>query len=91
MSKSKTSPSGVSRIYAGDFTTGLSVLVNNTGGVINALEVSTVVTDLRFLSVGGKSRLIAGTEKGDLLRPQGNFGSTVGLRRINWREVNLGN
>jgi len=46
---------------------------------------------LRFLSVGGKSRLIAGTEKGDLLRPQGNFGSTVGLRRINWREVNLGN
>ena len=85
------SPSGVSRIYAGDFTTGLSVLVNNTGGVINALEVSTVVTDLRFLSVGGKSRLIAGTEKGDLLRPQGNFGSTVGLRRINWREVNLGN
>lgn len=85
------SPSGVSRIYAGDFTTGLSVLVNSAGGVINALEVNTVVTDLRFLSVGGKSRLIAGTEKGDLLRPQGNFGSTVGLRRINWREVNLGN
>lgn len=85
------SPSGISRIYAGDFTTGLSVLVNSAGGVINALEVNTVVTDLRFLSVGGKSRLIAGTEKGDLLRPQGNFSSAVGLRRINWREVNLGN
>ena len=66
------------------------MLVNSAGGVINALEVNTVVTDLRFLSVGG-SPDSSQEPRRRLASTAGNFGSTVGLRRINWREVNLGN
>lgn len=85
-------PSGISRIYAGDFNTGLSVLINALGAVQGFAQVDDgVVTDLRFLSVGGKPRLITGTDKGSVRQMRGNFGSAVGLRRINWREVNLGN
>ncbi|MFT3666573.1 pilus assembly protein [Piscinibacter sp.] len=86
------SPSGISRVYAGDFSTGLSVLVNNVNGVIGYVQVDDgVVTDLRFLSVGGKPRLITGTDSGSVRQLRGNFGTTTGLRRINWREVQLGN
>jgi len=86
------SPSGSSRIYAGDFTTGLSKLINSTGGVLNYVEnTDGVVTDLRFLSVGGKPRLIAGSDRGAVRQLRGDFGSAMGLRRINWREVQVGN
>lgn len=85
------SPSGRSRVFAGDFTTGLSRLITSTGSVMNYYESTDVVTDSKFLSVGGKPYLIIGTKSGELRRPQGEFGSTVGLRRINWREVQLGN
>ena len=68
------------------------MLINNANAVINYVQVDDgVVTDLRFLSVGGKPRLITGTDSGSVRQMRGNFGSTVGLRRINWREVNLGN
>lgn len=81
-------PSGSSRIYATDYASGISKLSALNGDVIAYVSGGTgVVTDLRFLSVGGKVRLIGGTDRGDVRRVPGEFGSTVGLKRLNWREL----
>lgn len=86
-------PSGVSRIYATDYRSGISKLINDSGAVIGytTLVGAGVVTDLRFLSVGGRVRLIGGTDRGAVENVRGNFGSTIGLRRLNWRELQIGN
>lgn len=85
------SPSGISRIYGADYATGISRLLDN-GAVAPYISGGVgVVTDLRFLSVGGQVRLIGGTDRGDVRRVPGEFGSTIGLRRLNWRELPLVN
>lgn len=85
-------PSGRSRIYAGDFVDGLSKLLGDNNMAISYITSRDgVVTDLRFLSVDGKPRLIAGTDQGAVRQMRGSFGSALGLRRINWREVQVGN
>ncbi|WP_295645795.1 PilC/PilY family type IV pilus protein [uncultured Methylibium sp.] len=85
-------PSGSSRIYATDYASGISRLINDSG-VVSFMTMGSagVVTDLRFLSVGGRVRLIGGTDRGAVERIRGNFGSTIGLRRLNWRELQIGN
>jgi len=65
-----------------DFGTGKSVL---TAGAYQ--EVAGMVTDLRFLSVEGKPRLIAGSDQGTVTSVQGSFGIASGMRRLNWREL----
>jgi type IV pilus assembly protein PilY1 len=75
-------PSGRSRVYGVDFGTGKSVL---TAGAYQ--EVAGMVTDLRFLSVEGKPRLIAGSDQGTVTSVQGSFGIATGMRRLNWREL----
>ncbi|MBS0433304.1 MAG: pilus assembly protein [Proteobacteria bacterium] len=85
-------PSGSSRIYAGDFVDGLSKLLDSSNAAVNYIQNNDgVVTDLRFLSVGGRARLITGTDQGAVRQMRGSFGSALGLRRINWREVRIGN
>lgn len=84
-------PSGVSRIYSVDIASGVTKLVDGTSLVAFRAGGEGVITDLRFLSVGGKIRLIAGSDKGRLQRVLGEFGTNLGLRRKNWRELNLAN
>jgi type IV pilus assembly protein PilY1 len=85
-------PSGESLTYAADFSTGISRLSDINGTVLPYVSPGAgVVTDLRFLSVNGKVRLIAGTDTGAVNQIRGNFGSALGLRRLNWRELGIGN
>jgi type IV pilus assembly protein PilY1 len=83
--------SGVSRVYAIDLGTGASRL--KSGNTVIAYSASPkeygVVTDLRFYSVAGKPRLLAGYDSGKNKPLPGDWTPTVGLRRLNWREVPL--
>ena len=45
------------------------------------------VTDLRFVSVDGKARLVAGDVEGRLTRVRFRPPASVALRLLNWREV----
>lgn len=75
-------PSGSSRVYGVNFGSGRTVLD------VGAYEsLAGVVTDLRFFSVDGKPRLIAGSDQGSLSSIRGNFGTAAGMRRLNWREL----
>ena len=85
------SPSGTSRIYGTDFSNGLSKLTQNTTVVSYISGGTGVITDLRFLSVDGKVRLVSGSDRGVVQRVPGNFGTTIGLKRLNWRELPLSN
>lgn len=85
------SPSGSSRIYGTDFSSGQSKLTQNDAVVSYVSGGTGVITDLRFLSVDGKVRLIAGSDRGAVQRVPGNFGTTITLRRLNWRELPLSN
>ncbi|MEJ7686399.1 MAG: PilC/PilY family type IV pilus protein [Variovorax sp.] len=77
------SPGGSSRIYAIDFSNGSSALVP-AGDYVG---FTTSITDLRFISVDGKARLVAGDVKGTLRNIGFRPPSSVGLRLLNWREV----
>ncbi len=83
------SPSGSSRVYAVDLGTGQSKLTNGSGTVSYLSTVAGVVGDLRFYSVSGKPRLIAGSDKGEVKRQDGNWTTGLGTRRLNWRELPL--
>ncbi len=83
------SPSGSSRVYAVDLGTGQSKLTNNGSAVSYLNSVAGVVGDLRFYSVSGKPRLIAGSDKGEVKRQDGNWTTGLGVRRLNWRELPL--
>jgi len=85
-SGSVCTPSGKSRNYAIDFATGQSMLEGN----VAYMGLDGVVTDLSFDSVGGKLRLLAGTDKGGspkVLPIVAGAGSS--LRRLNWRELQV--
>jgi len=77
------SPSGTSRIYALDFGTGKTVFTD--GAAYTALNAA--VTDLRFLSVDGKVRLVSGDVKGNMQNNPISLPGMLGLRLLNWREV----
>lgn len=81
-------PSGSSRIYAVDLGTGKSVLTSGPDTFVSfSTALTSTVTDLRFYSVAGISRLIAGSDVGEVRAIQGAFGQRRGTRFINWREV----
>jgi len=83
-------PSGTSRVYAIDLGKGVSRLENTSGVLIPYNDTLTgVVTDLRFYSVDGKPRLLAGTDTGATDSLRGRFTATPTVRRLNWREVPL--
>jgi len=91
-------PSGTSRVYAIDLGSGQSRLRNRTLNGDGTTSVATVpymstlpgvVTDLRFYSVDGKPRLLAGTDTGATGAMDGEWTPAVTLRRLNWREVPL--
>ncbi|MCU7373553.1 PilC/PilY family type IV pilus protein [Paucibacter sp. O1-1] len=78
-------PSGSSRVYAIDLGTGQSAFEPNNKTFI---DLAGVVTDLRFYSVSGKPRLLAGTDTGKITPLPGKYSGSQGLRRLNWRQLN---
>ncbi len=77
------SPAGLSRVYAIDFSNGSSALVPDGPFV----GFTSSITDLRFISVDGKVRLVAGDVKGVLTNIGFKPTPGSGLRLLNWREV----
>jgi type IV pilus assembly protein PilY1 len=89
---SACNPSGDSRIYGRDFTTGKSTLKSLVAGDPDpSIWVPTDgnVTDLRNLSVDGKGRLIACTDTGKCKNVDIETPSALSLRRLNWRELQV--
>lgn len=94
------SPNGSSRVYAVDLGTGFCAL---TGGGPSCYVTSSdgVVIDLTFYSVNvdgvGKSRLIAGSNSASdpNIAPVHVVGTrspgSLGLQRLNWREIMINN
>ena len=83
-------PSGTSRVYAIDLGNGQSRLRSGSNVAVPYLStLPGVVTDLRFYSVEGKPRLLAGTDTGATGAMPGEWTPAVALRRLNWREVPL--
>ncbi|MET3182781.1 UNVERIFIED_ORG: type IV pilus assembly protein PilY1 [Variovorax guangxiensis] len=78
------SPSGQSRVYAVNYGTGRSVLLPSSTGFV---AVSSSVIDLRFVSVDGTTRIVAGTTKGETKKVDADLASGISLRLLNWREV----
>ncbi|MDM0014127.1 PilC/PilY family type IV pilus protein [Variovorax sp. J22P168] len=76
-------PSGVSQIYALDLATGKTVLIDGEAFHVSA----SAVTDLKFLSVDGKVKLVAGDVAGGLKNIGVTIPGALGLRMLNWREV----
>jgi type IV pilus assembly protein PilY1 len=87
---SECSPSGTSRLYSLDLNNGGSSLTNTTGEIIAFQDgFDGVLTDVRFLSVDGTARILAGTDKGELSLVNPNRAGAGQLQRINWRELPL--
>lgn len=84
-------PSGSSRIYAINLGTGKSALTNGETFIDFSTAVTGSVTDLGFLTIDGEPVLLAGSDNGSLGRPPGEFSNRAGIRRLNWREVPVGN
>ncbi len=83
------SPSGSNRVYAIDLGSGESVLRNGDAIIAFNDSLSGVITDLRFYSVAGKPRLVGGTDTGAIGPLPGNWPTGTGVRRLNWRELQL--
>jgi type IV pilus assembly protein PilY1 len=77
------SPSGVSRVYAIDFSNGSSALTDTAGFA----SFSSSVIDLRFISFDGRVRLVVGNIRGEIDKVNFRSPASTGLRLLNWREV----
>ncbi len=83
-------PSGASLIYARNYASTASTLisdVNNPASLIGSFSIGGNATDLRYLSVNGTARLVAGTDNGTLANPPITPAVPLRLRRLNWREL----
>jgi len=80
-------PSGATRTFDRGFSSGKSMLVDSNGQAVSYIESGGMLTNLRFLSVGGKSALVGGTDSGNLTRFATSPLTNLPLRRMNWREL----
>lgn len=80
-------PSGTSLVYARDYATAVSQLRDSSGALISNYSMAGTVTDLHYLSVDGKLRLVAGNDLGTVQNIPIDPQSTLGIRRLNWREL----
>jgi type IV pilus assembly protein PilY1 len=84
------SPSGKSRVYSIDLGTGQSRLLNTDGSRASYLTpLSGVVMDLRETAVNGMRRLFAGDDTGSVSPVKTDPVISGGVRRLNWRELQL--
>jgi type IV pilus assembly protein PilY1 len=84
-------PSGTSRIYALDLSNGATQLSIGTTLAAYIAGGEGLITDLRFLSVGGRLRLIAGSDRGRLQSVPTGGTADLRLFRKNWRELSIAN
>ena len=82
------SPSGDSRIYARDFSVASSTVKSGSQAVA-FLPVTGNVTDLRYLSVRGKPTLVSGTDTGSVAKVDIAPSTSLQIRRLNWRELQV--
>jgi len=83
-------PSGSSRVYGRDFSSGITTVKATVSGnlaPVSYVPIGGIVTDLRYLSVGGKATLTAGTDTGVVSKIDINPSNSLSLRRLNWREL----
>lgn len=86
------SPQGTSRIYALDFSTGRSVLKSDvTNTIVAYVATDSAITDLRFLSVDGRAKLLSGDNKGKVEDRELEPPPRPPVRLLNWREVPTAN
>lgn len=81
------SPAGTSNVYAVSIGLGTSVLTDSSGTAVASLAQSSVVTEIAFVNVNGKVRLLAGTSSGSVVNIPGTFSTSTSLKRMNWRMV----
>ncbi|MEP6874194.1 MAG: hypothetical protein ABI887_07485, partial [Burkholderiales bacterium] len=87
-------PTGSSHVYARDFGTASTTLRNTDNTAREYFPLDGNVTDLHYLSVDGKARLVGGTDLADrdhrdpTLIPTSAM-SSLPLRRLNWRELQM--
>ena len=84
------SPSGDSRVYGRDYASSITTVKTSSGSTLSPalyVAIGGNVTDLRYLSVNGKATLISGTDIGGVQKIDISPLSGLGLRRLNWREL----
>ncbi|MBS1208092.1 MAG: pilus assembly protein [Proteobacteria bacterium] len=81
------SPSGTSRAFAVSLSTGTSLLTDSSGNLVASLALTSVTTDIAFVNVAGKTRLLVGSATGSVVNLSGSFSSGGSLKRLNWRVV----
>jgi type IV pilus assembly protein PilY1 len=77
------SPSGQSRIYAVNFGSGTTALVNGEAYYSH----SSAIIDLQIYNQNGKTRGMGGDVNAEKPDPKIDFGKGSSLRLLNWREV----
>ena len=87
-------PSGTSHVYARDFGTASTTLINTDNTALAYVALGGNVIDMHYLSVNGKARLVVGTDTasptdgtGGLYSPPEKPLTGSLLRRLNWREL----
>ncbi|PLK50420.1 pilus assembly protein [Uliginosibacterium sp. TH139] len=81
------SPAGTSRAFAVSLSTGQSLLSDSSGKSVASLSLSSVTTEIGFVNIAGKTRLLAGTSAGTVVNLPGSFSSSGSVKRLNWRVV----
>lgn len=77
------SPSGTSRVYALNFSTGKSVI--SPAAPYESFDNS--VTDLKFVSLNGRPLLIAGDNQGGIKKVGADLTGSATTKLLNWREL----
>jgi type IV pilus assembly protein PilY1 len=87
------SPSGTSQVYGVDYAsaqTTLRGLVNGVMAPVASVAKDGTVTELHYISVNGKSVLVAGTNTGDVSQVPTAASAGLTVKRLNWRELQGG-
>jgi hypothetical protein len=75
----------VGNMYALNFGTGQTALTTRTGQT-TYVPLTSLISDLQFVSVDGKPRLIGGNQQGEVFTPPQQT-VNVTVRPLNWRQV----
>lgn len=77
------SPAGTSKVYALSMSSGQNLLTDERG----FYPLDAVTTDISFINIAGKTRLLAGISSGAVVNLVGTFPGDSTPRRLNWRVI----
>jgi len=83
------SPNGISRLFSVDVGSGQSQLLDTNGLTVAYTASSSNIIETRTYSVDGKAELFVSDDKGITRRVDTKARTSLGLRRLNWRELPL--